>query len=157
MTMNGEKERTTDLLSKVLKSTRPEQAGEVLERFKDKLVPAGGAYSEYVRGIIKRNGLLQQEVFLKADVPERYGYKLISGEKTTQRRDVLLRLFFAAGFTLDEAQHALKLAGQPELYARIPRDAVLMIALNNGLRDPFEVDELLEKRGMEPLTPCGAE
>ena len=111
--MSNETERTTDLLSKVLKSTRPEQAGEVLERFKDKLVPPCGAFSEYVRGIIKRKGLLQQEVFLKADIPERYGYKLISGEKTTQRRDVLLRLFFAAGLRLDEAQHALKLAGQP--------------------------------------------
>lgn len=155
--MIGEKENTTEMLTAVLKRTRPEDASEVLEMYKDKLSPASGTFSEYVRSIIKKNGLKQQTVFLAADIPERYGYKLISGEKLTQRRDVLLRLFFAAGFSLDEVQHALKLYGMPSLYPRAPRDAVLIIAFNSGMRDPFEVDELLEKHSMEALVHCGAE
>ena len=32
---------------------------------------------------IVEKGITQQTVFLKADIPERYGYKLLSGEKHT--------------------------------------------------------------------------
>ena len=153
--MDTENKSTTDVLTSVLKRTRPEDAGAVLKEYADKLSPASGSFSDYVRAVIKRNKLKQQTVFLRADIPERYGYKLVSGEKTTQRRDILLRLFFAAAFTLDEAQHALKLCEMPTLYAKNPRDAVLMIALNSGMTDPYEVDELLEKHGMDALIPCG--
>lgn len=155
--MSNEPENTTAFLNEILQRTRPEDISKVLERYADKLIPEAGAFSVYMRALIKKSGLTQQEVFLRAFIPERYGYKLISGEKTTQRRDVLIRIFLAAGFTIKEAQHALRLYGMPELYSRIDRDAVLMIALNSGMSDPFEVDELLEKHGMEPLSPCGAE
>ena len=47
-------------------------------------------------------------VFLKADIPERYGYKLLSGEKHTKQRDVILRICYAAEFTLKETQRALR-------------------------------------------------
>lgn len=152
-----EKEKTTDMLTSVLRRTRPEEASEVLKAYRSKLALGECAFSEYVRGIIRENKLRQKDVFLKADIPERYGYKLVSGEKTTQRRDVLLRLFLAAGFDLNQVQHALRLYGMPELYSRFERDAVLIIAVNSGMSDPYDVDELLEGQGLEPLLPCGTE
>lgn len=36
---------------------------------------------------------------MKADIPERYGYKLLSGEKHTRQRDVILRICYAAGLS----------------------------------------------------------
>ena len=36
---------------------------------------------------------------MKADIPERYGYKLLSGEKHTRQRDVILRICCAAGLS----------------------------------------------------------
>ena len=148
---------TTKRLTEVLRRTHPEEAGRVLEEYAEKLVPGEGAFSEYVRAVIKRRGCTQQGVFRMADIPERYGYKLVSGEKRTNRRDILLRLFLAAGFSLEEVERALKLYGMAELYPRFPRDAVLMIAFNSGMRDPYSVDELLEKHGEAPLARCGSE
>ncbi len=66
-------------------------------------------------------------MFLKADIPERYGYKLLSGEKRTKQRDVILRICYAAEFTLQEIQRVLKKYEMPQLYAEIPRDALLML------------------------------
>ena len=154
--MDNSKEKTTELLTEVLKTARPSEVDAILERFAAKLSDEDGAFQSYVRALFRQKGLRQQDIFLMADIPERYGYKLISGEKTTQRRDILLRIFLASGFSLDEVQHALRLYGMPMLYPRFPRDAVLMIAINTEIRDPYDADELLTKHGMEPLTPCGS-
>lgn len=151
------KEKTTDMLTSVLQRTHAEDTGRVLEEYSDKLLPDAPSFSDVVRAAIKRSGRSQRDVFLMADIPERYGYKLVSGEKRTRQRDVLIRLFLAAGFGLDEVQHALKLYAMPELYPRFPRDAVLMIAVNTGIRDPYDADELLEKHGFAPLARCGEE
>ncbi|MBQ8987368.1 MAG: hypothetical protein IJ100_09080 [Lachnospiraceae bacterium] len=93
-------------------------------------------------------------MFIAADIPERYGYKLLSGEKHTVKRDVLLRLSIGAGLGLRDTNRALKLYGLTELYARIPRDAVLIIGIQQGL-DVHGMDELLLSHGFEPLLPCG--
>ena len=65
-----------------------------------------------------------------ADIPERYGYKLISEEKRTKQRDIILRLCYAAHFTLEETQKALKMYDMPMLYSKVKRDALLMIVFN---------------------------
>ena len=76
--------------------------------------------------------MTQQALFLKAQIPEKYGYKLLSGEKKTRKRDVLLRLFFAVRMSAGQVQQALKKYGLPALYARIPRDALLLLLFNKG-------------------------
>ncbi|MBQ4341073.1 MAG: hypothetical protein II756_01065, partial [Clostridia bacterium] len=103
--------------------------------------------------LLREKGLRQQEVFLKADISEGYGYKLISGEKHTRRRDTLLRLFYAAGVSPTEADRLFALASMPALYPMFARDAVLMITLRSGLREPAAVDELLVSLGFDPLYP----
>ncbi|MBO6062160.1 MAG: hypothetical protein J6P98_08645 [Clostridia bacterium] len=146
-------EDITRKLDRILREARPADAGRILcEHAADFAKPEEG-FSSYMRSKLREKGLRQQEVFLKADISEGYGYKLISGEKRTRRRDTLLRLFFAAGFTTEEASRALRLGEMPTLYPRFPRDAVLIIAFNSGLRDPAAVDELLIKHGLEPLCP----
>ena len=57
--------------------------------------------------------------------------------------------------TLEETQHALKQYAMPELYAKIPRDAFLMIIFNERPGSIIEVNELLNKNGMEPLRTSG--
>ena len=47
-------------------------------------------------------------------------------------------------------------AGQPELYARFPREAVLMSAFHQRLHTVEDVNALLEKHGMEPLHTVGS-
>jgi hypothetical protein len=112
-------------------------------------------FSEYMKEYLKSANLSQQDVFLKADIPERYGYKLLSGEKHTRQRDVILRICYAAGMTLEETQRALKKYQMPTLYAKIPRDALLMILFNEHSGDIIEVNAVLKNNGMEPLRTSG--
>lgn len=146
-------ERTTECLSELLKKTKPDDAGHVLCEHASEFLDPMRAFPDYIRRLLREKGFRQQEVFLKADISEGYGYKLISGEKRTRKRDTLLRLFFAAGFTLEETDRALRLCEMPTLYPRFARDAVLMIAFNSGMCEPAAVDELLIRHGYEPLFP----
>ena len=96
-------------------------------------------------------------VFLKADIPERYGYKLLSGEKRTKQRDVILRICYGAELSLEETQSALEKYELPKLYAKIPRDALLMIAFNERPGTVLDVNEILQKNGMSPLRTSGVQ
>ena len=113
------------------------------------------AFSEYVKGLLREKKITQQMVFLKADIPERYGYKLLSGEKHTRQRDVILRICYAAEMTLDETQRALQKYEMPQLYVKIPRDALLMIIFKDRPGGIIEVNELLREKGMDMLRTSG--
>ena len=106
---------------------------------------------------MRQRGISQQIAFLKADIPERYGYKLLSGEKHTRQRDVIIRICYASELTLKETQRALRKYGMPELYAKIPRDAMLMIAFNERPGSIIDVNSFLKENGMEPLRTSGVQ
>ena len=149
-------EKSTDELKKVLGNTRRKDAPGMLSEEEQNLL-AEKAFSSYMRKKIKEKGMLQQEVFLLADIPERYGYKLLSEEKKTRQRDVILRICYAAGLTLEETQKALRIYGMPELYARKDRDALLMIAFNDRSGSVLEVNAFLKENGCEPLRTSGTQ
>lgn len=145
---------TTDKLDHVLKNARPQHTDEYLTKYADAFAPEDRPFAQYMRTLIREKGMRQQDVFIAADIPERYGYKLISEEKHTINRDSIVRLCLGARFTLKETQRALKLYGMSPLYPKIPRDAVLIIAFNSRLLEIAEVDSLLESHGMESLCVC---
>ena len=111
---------------------------------------------QYLHQIISRNGLTQQEVFIQADFPDRFGYKLLSEEKRTKQRDYILRICYAAKMTLEETQRALTLYGMAPLYPRIPRDAVLMIAFNKRCGSILEVNAMLASHKLPTLKTSGS-
>ena len=147
--------KTTDDLTQVLLQTEPEALDDVLRREEARLLGADKPFAAYMRALIRGKGMRQQDVFLAADVPERFGYKLISEERHTHRRDTILRLCFAARCTLTEAQRALQLQGLSPLYARLERDAALIVALNRRMYEIADVNAYLEQHGLAPLAPCG--
>ncbi len=59
--------------------------------------------------------------------------------------------------TLDETQRALKKYEMPELYAKNPRDALLMIIFNERPGGIIEVNKLLIKNKQAPLHTNGAQ
>lgn len=148
-------EKNTKELTEVLGRTHLSEFDKYCRENKESLNTEKNAFSEYIKKLLKTRKLTQQVVFLRADIPERYGYKLLSGEKHTKQRDVILRICYAAEMTLEETQHALKKYEMPELYAKIPRDAFLMIIFNERPGSIIEVNELLNKNGMEPLRTSG--
>lgn len=57
----------------------------------------------------------------------------------------------AARFRLEEVQEALILYGMAPLHGRLARDAVLTVAIQNGIYDLCAVNRLLESCGQAPL------
>ena len=150
-------EKDTIELEKLLGSTHLKHFGMYCQENKESVVDDEKAFVEYFKSLFKEKRITQQKVFLKADIPERYGYKLLSGEKRTKQRDVILRICYAAEFTLKETQRALKKYGLPELYAKIPRDALLMILFNERPGDILDVNLVLSENGMLPLRSSGVQ
>ena len=143
--------KTTDQLNQALQQGN---LSEYYDKYEDKLADPDRPFAAYIRQIIRSKGLLQQDVFLRADIPERYGYKLISEEKHTRKRDVILRLCLASHCTLAETNRALQLYSMSPLYPRIRRDAAFIIAFNTGLYEIEAVEDLLRAHDLEPLYAC---
>ena len=72
----------------------------------------------------------------------------------TKQRDVILRICYAAEFTLQETQKALRLYRMDTLYARDPRDA-LMTCFNMRQGSLSDLNDLLVRNGFEALRSSG--
>lgn len=149
--------KSTDELEKIIGSTHINEVSAYLKSNEESIITNEYAFHDYMSELIKLKNLRKQDVFLAADVSEKYGYKLLSGEKHTKQRDVILRLCYASELTLEETQKALKLYRMPELYAKIPRDAMIMIAFNERPGSIIDVNSFLKKNGMEILRSSGVQ
>ncbi|MCR4990656.1 MAG: hypothetical protein K6A38_07325 [Lachnospiraceae bacterium] len=143
--------KTTKELEGILENTKLKDAGEYLIDHDSDLFKESNSFTTYMREHIKLHGKTQQRIFIESNISEKMGYKLISGEKHTRERDTILKLCYAADFSLKETQTALKLYGLSELYAKIPRDALIMIAFNERKGSLIDVNEYLENNGVSPL------
>ena len=128
-----------------------EELEAFLEKHRSELITERRPFADYMRRKLREKGLLQQNLFLAADLSESFGYKLIAEEKHTRQRDLILRLCFAARFGPEETQEALLRYGMAPLWRRFPRDAVLLAALGSGIHELQEVNRLLEQHGQKPL------
>lgn len=146
-----EPEKTTGTLTAILQSTPLCELEDFFTENERSFANSVHPFSEYMRDRLRTKGISQQEVFLAADISEGYGYKILSEEKHTRQRDLIIRLCLAGQFTLDETQTALKLYGFSPLYARIRRDSVMILAINSQIHDPAKVSLLLCEHGFEPL------
>lgn len=141
---------TTNTLTNILKRTDPENVDNFLAENADDILAGEHPFSKYMRECIRQKGIRMQNVFLRADISEGYGYKLISGEKHTRQRDTIIRLCLGACFSLEETQRALKIYGMSPLYARLPRDAVLISLISAKKYEIADVNEMLARNG-QPL------
>ena len=149
--------KSTKELADILGKTHLNDYQKYCNDNKTSMMPDRDAFSIYVKDILAQKKLTQQMVFLRADIPERYGYKLLSGEKHTRQRDIILRICYAAELSLEETQRALRKYEMPELYAKNPRDALLMIVFNERPGSIIDVNEILKKNGVEPLRTSGTQ
>ena len=150
-------EKETKELEKVLGKTHLSDYDTYVEENRESMLSDSNSFSTYVKELMSQKGISQQTVFLNADVPERYGYKLLSGEKHTKQRDVIIRLCYSAEFTLSEVQRALKKYGMADLYAKDERDALIMIAFNERPGSIIDVNALLKEHGHLPLRTSGVQ
>lgn len=144
-------EKSTDGLLSILRSAPPEQVGALLEENKAELYEQDRPFSAYLRELLKHHKVSQQDVIRKAGFSDKYGYRLLAEDRHTRQRDYILRICLAANLTLDETQRLLRLYGMSPLYARLPRDAVLISAISAGGYSIEQVNSLLSDNRMAPL------
>ena len=148
-------EKTTRELEDILLNSHSDQIDDYfLDESKEFL---NTSFGDYFRDTLLTKKITQQSLFTNADISDKYGYKLISGEKHTNQRDVIIRLCYAGDFTLVETQRALKLYGMAPLYARIKRDALLITAFNEKKKNIIDLNHYLKKNGEKPLKGSGQE
>jgi len=150
-------DKSTDDLEKVLKETHPSDISEYISTQKEELMSGDRDFTRYMKELFRIKKVTKQEVILNADISLRYGYKLLNEEKVTRQRDVILRICFAAGFSLEETQRALKIYHMDCLYARYPRDALLITCFENGYTNILKINKLLTDNRMSPLRTSGVQ
>ena len=155
MGSHGKRKSMSDKLEDKIIKVHVDTISEFFEENKSEMINDEYAFANYMRAKIKEKGLSQQDIFLYADIPERYGYKLISQEKHTKQRDIILRLCYSAGFTIEETQKALRLYGMPELHVEFPRDALIMVVFKDRPGDIIMVNTILKNNKMTPLRSSG--
>ena len=110
------------------------------------------AFYYYFKNVLDEKNIKLKDVYSFAGLSESYGSKLITMEKNTKSRDVIIRLCIAGHFNLKEINRTLKLYGMSELYAKDSRDAVIIVAINNRTYNMSDIDEMLVQRGLQKLT-----
>lgn len=143
-----EQESTSELMN-ILKNSDKE---DIPDYQKEHLQNGSGGFTKYIDNIIKEKKLKRKDIFQKADVPLKYGYKLLSGESHTTDRDKLLRILISMNMDIKETQRALTLYGFPVLYPKFKRDAVIIIAINKGISSVDTVNDWLEEHQEKELS-----
>ena len=149
--------KDTKELEEMLEKTHPDEIGEFFRENGGETLSEDRPFKNYMDEKLKEKGLQKQDIFVKADISMGYGYKLLPEEKTTRQRDVILRICYAAEFTVAETQHALELCKMNRLYARDPRDALIMTCFSNRPGSIIDINEILRKNRMDVLRSSGAQ
>ena len=144
-------QRTDRNYEAALEQVRPEELMSFFQEYDQELLKGPGLFSSYMRAKFREKRILQQNVFLAADISENYGYKIISEEKHTVNRDIILRICLAAHFDVEETQEALVLYGMAPLHKRIPRDIIFLTAIRNKIYDIYQVNGYMIQCGQIPI------
>lgn len=145
-------EKPTNELNQLLENTHPEELGSFLKENSRYMADDKKGFYYYFKDVLYEKKIKLKDVYLYADVSETYGSKIITMEKHTKNRDLIIRLCLAGHFTWNETDRALKLYGMTELYSKDPRDACLIVAINHRKFDINEVNEMLIEQGMDKLS-----
>ena len=84
--------KNTRELEEILENTHTGTYDQYCRTYENSLLSSLNPFGVYLKECLKNNHITQQQTFLQAQIPEGYGYKLLSGEKKTRQRDVILRI-----------------------------------------------------------------
>lgn len=144
--------KPTDELDSLLENMKPEDIDTYLKENDKYMADDKKAFYYYFKNVLDGKNIKLKDVYSFAGLSESYGSKLITMEKNTKNRDVIIRLCIAGHFNLKEINRALKLYGMSELYAKDSRDAVIIVAINNRIYNMSDIDEMLVQIGLQKLT-----
>lgn len=142
------KQESTENLMNILQKTSPSEVKTYLQQH---LKDSEPYFPRYIDELLAEKNMKRQDVILRANFPQKYGYKLLTGETHTTDRDKILRICFAMEMTLQETQRTLKMYGMNELYPKVKRDVHLILALGQKMYDLDKLNDWLTEQDEEPL------
>lgn len=146
------KEKPTNELDEMLAQTSTDKIDKYFSENKDYMALGERAFYYYFKDVIESKRIFLKDVYSFAGVSESWGGKIVTMERHTTNRDLIIRLCIAGHFVLDEINRALKLYGMNPLYSKNERDVVIIVAVNNRQYDLGNIDDLLEQNGFEHLS-----
>ena len=87
--------------------------------------------STYLNQLLEERGLKRAAVVRAAGLNETFGYQIFTGSRRASR-DNLLKIAFALGLSLREANRLLQAGGVNELYCKSRRDAIIIFSISHG-------------------------
>ncbi len=144
--------KSTKYLDDILKNSKLDEIQDFLNNNQKAFIKNKKEFSFYFKDVLLTKGIMLKDLYSFAGYKESYASKIINMEKHTKDRDVIIRFCLAGRFTQKETNKALKLYGFNELYSKDNRDAVIAIAINNGVYDFATIDDLLEKYNLRILS-----
>lgn len=150
-------DKPTNELDEMLNGMRPNELKGYYDDNSRYLADDKKAFYYYFKDTIENKNIFLKDVYSFAGVSESFGSKIITMEKHTKNRDLIIRLCIAGHFTLDEINRALKLYGMAPLYSKNKRDVSLIVAINNRVYGMTEIDDLLISQGFEVLSAKATE
>lgn len=144
--------KKTNELDTILSQMKADELDEYYKDNSKELLDSKKAFYYYMKDVIESKNIFLKDIYSYAGVTESWGSKIITMEKHTKNRDLIIRLCIAGHFTLDEINRALKLYGMSPLYSRNKRDVCLIVAINNRKYNLLEIDDILEGQGFLKLS-----
>ena len=146
-------DKPTEELDKILENMKPSKLNSFINDNSESLVNAEKAFYYYMKDKYLEKKIKLKDVYLLAGVSESYGGKILRMEqKHSDDRDLIIRFCLVGRFNRIETNRALKLYGMSPLYAKDPRDACIIVAINNRIFDLYEIDKILEEKGFNKIT-----
>lgn len=97
--------------------------------------------SDYFDAIFKEKNLKKSDVINSTNLNRTYAYQILNGTKKASRNKIL-QICIGAKLNLNETQKALTLGNVGNLYAKNPRDSIIIFSLNKGI-SVLDVNDLL--------------
>ena len=139
-------EKTTNELLEILESKKSIEAFFYEEI--DELIFS--SLSEYLELLISEKKLRKSTVIKRSNLDKNYAYQIFNGNKEKPSRNKVIMLAFGMGLSVLETRKLLKVAGVSDLYARNPRDSIIIYCLNKGL-SLIDANEHLNDYNLELL------
>ena len=139
-------EKTTNELLELLESKKSIEA--FFNEEIDELIFS--SLSEYLELLISEKKLRKSNVIKRSNLDKNYAYQIFNGNKEKPSRNKVIMLAFGMGLSVLETRKLLKVAGVSDLYARNPRDSIIIYCLNKGL-SLIDANEYLNDYNLELL------
>lgn len=140
------KDLQTENLNNQLKSTSTDDFASYLENLQN--TPT---LSEFFSSYIANHNLKTSQIIRNSGISQSYAHEILDGKKKNPSRDYLLALCLGAHMDLPTVQRALRIAQLGELYAKVPRDAAIMIHINNKNWNIIDINIFLEEHDLDVI------